>query len=154
MKNKLKLFCLGMVIAVSAYAAVTTYNYPPATFDETQKKGMDAIFNLFVQKTGDTATGDQGITGGNLLINTAGKGIVIKEGANGRSGTIAFQTGVLTLISNTTVTATTRCFLQKTTTTAPTLNAMIATNAPGVGIQLIPSIAETNTYSFYMIEGQ
>jgi hypothetical protein len=105
-----------------------------------------------------TILGTTTVTNGNVNIPTLGKGLVVKEGtasAQGTLGTIAFQTGVLDTISNTLVTANTRVIgWNRTTGTAFTINNFQFTNQVGVGIKAIPKVPETNTFSFWIVEGQ
>lgn len=53
--------------------------------------------------------------GGNVVIGRVGKGLQIKEGTNARMGTAVLVAGTVT-VSNTSVTASTRIFLSRTTT--------------------------------------
>lgn len=149
---------LGMC-AIAAWAAVTDFReYLPVNQRTDDSVGKwNTILALFSQKAGDTMTGDLNVTGGNILINTAGKGLVIESGtagAKGNAGQIAYQTGVLTLISNANVTANTRTVVTKADTTAPLLNTFICTNVVGVGVQVISAVTATNTLNYLSWEEQ
>lgn len=75
-----------------------------------------------------TATlGNITATNGNVVANTAGKGLVIKIGSNARAGTSTLTGGTVT-VSNTSVTANTLIFL-----TARAINASTATGRLTVG---------------------
>lgn len=82
----------------------------------------------------------------NLIINTVGNGIRIKEGANARMGTGTLVGGTLT-ISNTTITANTRIFL--TATESGTLTSPLRVTARVVGTSFtVGTSSPTDTASF------
>lgn len=63
--------------------------------------------------SGVTVTaGPVALTNGNITLGTAGNGIQIKEGTNARMGTATLASGTVT-VSNTSVTANTRIFLNR-----------------------------------------
>jgi hypothetical protein len=62
----------------------------------------------------EVAFGDIAVTSGNLLINTAGNGLVIKEGTDARMGNTTLSGGTV-FVSNTLITAATRIFLTRRT---------------------------------------
>jgi hypothetical protein len=65
---------------------------------------------LLVESGGKaTLNGDMHVTTGDLWLNSAGKGIRVKEGSNARLGTATLVAGTVT-VSNTSVTANTRIF--------------------------------------------
>jgi hypothetical protein len=146
LKAVVTVFCVMAVTAFGAVSAFKEYLPIDQKTDAIVQK-WDALLALFTQKAGDTMTGD--------LEFALNKGPVIKAGtasAQGRAGTIAFQTGVLEVISNSTVTANTRTFITKASTTAPLANTFIVTNQVGIGVAVIPSTACTNTLNYFMIE--
>lgn len=98
-------------------------------------------------------TGDVGLTSGNLLINTAGKGISIKSGSNARIGTGTLSGGTAT-ISNSSVTANTRVFLQDTTSGGLTnVGVLTAVTTAGTGFVVTSTIAlDTSTFNWFLVE--
>lgn len=107
-------------------------------------------------KVPTSVTGTITSTTGDLNVATAGKGVVIEEGTagSGRSGTFVYTTGALTTISNATVTANTRVIFNRVTGTAHSTTSWYSTNQVGVGRKLITNNPETNTFEYFMWEGQ
>lgn len=97
-----------MTITNAAQGGAYTYTIPDA--------GASASFVMTAGAQtvagAKTFTSDIGATTANVLINTAGKGIQIKEGSNARMGTATLSSGTIT-ISNTSVTANTRIFVSR-----------------------------------------
>lgn len=74
-----------------------------------------------------TVGSDIATTGGNILVNTAGKGLQVKAGSNARIGSSTLVGGTVT-VSNTSVTANTRIFITtRTLGTVATAKAMAVT---------------------------
>jgi len=96
-----------MTITNAAQAGAYTYTIPSA--------GASASFMM--TQGAQTVVGAQTFSAdmtinANVLINTAGKGVQIKEGSNARMGTSTLTNGTVT-VSNTSVTANTRIFLTR-----------------------------------------
>lgn len=98
-------------------------------------------------------TGDVAITSGNLLVNTAGKGLSIKSGSNARIGTGTLTAGTVT-IANTSVTANTRVFLQDTTSGGLTnVGVLTAVTTAGTGFVVTSTLAlDTSTFNWMLVE--
>lgn len=62
---------------------------------------------LTVSASGAQITGDIGANSGNILANTVGKGLRVKEGSGGKQGVATLVSGTVT-VSNANVTATSR----------------------------------------------
>lgn len=73
-----------------------------------------AISGALTASGGAAITGDVAVNSGNLLVNTAGKGIRIKEGSNACMGTATLVAGAAT-VATTAVTANSRIFLSTQT---------------------------------------
>jgi len=73
--------------------------------------GSDPNLNLGI---GGKGTGDVNVITGNLTVETIGKGLRVKEGANAKQGVATLVSGAVT-VANTNVTATSRIFLQRQT---------------------------------------
>lgn len=69
-------------------------------------------------------TGDISLATGNLLVNTAGKGLQVKEGANAKMGTATANGTTEVTVSTTAVTATSRILLTIQTPNAGTAGAV------------------------------
>lgn len=91
------------------------------------------------------------IENGDIKINTLGKGLVVKAGANGRLGQASLA-GALLVVSNSTVTSSTRPFLTRASTTG-TMGHLSTTNFPA-GFCIISSVNETNTINWWLLEAQ
>lgn len=75
---------------------------------------------------GITATlGDVTTTNGNVVLATAGNGVKIKEGSNARMGSSTLTNGTVT-VSNTSVTANTRIFLNRQAVNASTALGLLS----------------------------
>lgn len=98
-------------------------------------------------------TGDVGLTSGNFLVNTAGKGLSIKSGSNARIGTGTLTAGTVT-IANTSVTANTRVFLQDTTSGGLTnVGVLTAVTTAGTGFVVTSTLAlDTSTFNWLLVE--
>jgi hypothetical protein len=91
-------------------------------------------------------SGDETITGGNLILATAGKGILIKTGTNATMGTSAAMTAGTITISTTAVTSSSIIFLTVNTPggTQGTLSAPTASIVAGTSF-VINSSSNTDT---------
>lgn len=89
---------------------------------------------------------------GNILINTAGKGLSIKSGSNARIGTGTLSGGTLT-VANTSVTANTRVFLTDTGTSVTNVGSLTVVTTAGVGFVVTSTIAiDSSTFNWLLIE--
>lgn len=93
------------------------------------------------------------ITSGNIIANTAGKGLTIKSGTNARIGTGTLTAGTVT-IANTSVTANTRVFLQDTTSGGLTnVGVLTAVTTAGTGFVVTSTLAlDTSTFNWLLME--
>lgn len=90
---------------------------------------------------------------GNILTGTAGKGLQIKSGSNARIGTGTLSGGTLA-VANTSVTATTRVFLQDTNAGALTnVGSLTVVTSAGVGFTVTSTnVLDTSTFNYLLIE--
>lgn len=79
---------------------------------DTVKANMNSSGNFYFG--GSTSASEVLQTNGNLFFDTIGKGLIFKEGANGRIGESTLTSGTVT-VSNTSITANTRIFLSRKT---------------------------------------
>lgn len=101
------------VASLTTGAAATSTLLDGDTWSAT---GTDAAITLTLtpKGTGDVVvtSGDVSLTNGDLLLNTAGNGIQIKEGANARMGQATLVGGTVSVL-NTSITANTRIFISR-----------------------------------------
>lgn len=118
--------------------------------------GTNAAINLVMTPKGTgnvtVTSGAVSLTNGNLLLNTAGNGIQIKEGANARMGTSAAMIAGFINVPNTSVTANTVIFL-----TANTLGGAPGSlsSVPHIGASFdiqSSSATDTSTVNYLLIE--
>lgn len=100
---------------------------------------------------GRTAAGILGVGLADFAITTAGKGLKIKEGTNGRMGEVSLVTGTKT-VANTTVTNNTRIFLQRHTA-GGTIGDLTYTRSAGVSFTInSASATDTSLVNYVLIE--
>lgn len=149
--KKFKYLVNTALVLACLYTVAWAANLPPSIPGDWQA----ALVDVFTQKAGSETISGAWTHANTITFNTLNKDVVAKAGsvsAQGQAGTIAFQTGVLDTISNSTVTASTLCFIQKADVTAPLANTFICTNQVGIGVKIIPSTACTNTLNFRLVQ--
>jgi hypothetical protein len=103
--------------------------------------GTDAAIGLTITPKGTGAltvtTGNIIASNGNLQSTTAGKGLVLAEGANARMGTATLIGGTIA-VANTSVTANTRVYICRTSAGGipGALGSLIVTKTAGVGFTI------------------
>lgn len=91
------------------------------------------------------------VSEGNLIVDVAGKGLRVKEGANARSGTATLVAGTVT-VSNTSVTASTRIHLTRAAT-GGTVGHLSYTVSAGVSFTISSSSGtDTSTINWLLVE--
>jgi hypothetical protein len=111
---------------------------------------------------GIVSSGDDTNLSGNFVAGTAGKGLVVKGGANARAGTVQLAAGS-NVVANTSVTANTKIFLQIYLPAGAPLPAggfgvLGYTNNPGVGFTIFSGIpgtgygVDTNQVNYWLVE--
>lgn len=98
-------------------------------------------------------TGNVTASNGNVVMSTAGKGIVLKSGSNARIGTGTLSGGTLT-VANTSVTANTRVFLCDTTSGALTnVGSLTVVTTAGTGFVVSSTnVLDTSTFNWMLVE--
>lgn len=118
------------------------------TFIENQTRGLRLIeTNMSAEGTASNielnlvpkGSGDVFVKIGNLVVDTVGKGLEVKEGANARMG-VATLIGPSVTVANTSITAATRIFLTRQATIGTNGILSVAALTPGVSF----SITSTN----------
>ena len=96
--------------------------------------------------------GDCTASAGNVIINTAGKGLRVKEGSNARMGTATLAGGTIS-IANTSITATTRILYNRITTGGTVGHLRIASRSVGTNFVITSSSGtETSTVDWFLME--
>lgn len=134
----------GLYIPTIALAGTVTNGYGLTVNAPTNGGTINAAIN---------ASGDVLIASGNLKINTAGNGLLIKSGSNARIGTGTLSGGTLT-VSNSSVTANTRVFLQDTTS-GSLVNVgslTVVTNAGSNFVVTSSNALDTSTFNWMLVE--
>ena len=89
---------------------------------------------------------------GDLTVETAGKGLKVKEGSNARMGTATLVGGTVT-VSNTSITASTRIFYNRITTGGTVGHLRIASRSVGTNFVITSSSGtETSSVDWFLVE--
>lgn len=94
------------------------------------------------------------LNGGNLMVDTVGKGLQIKEGSNAKQGTVTLSAGTVT-VSNTSVTANSRIFLTVTSLGTVTTPKAVAVTGRTAGTSFTITSADntdTSTVAYEIFE--
>lgn len=91
---------------------------------------------------------------GNIDVQTAGNGYRTKEGANAKQGTFTLSGAATTVVANTSVTASSRIFMQTATLGTVTAASTLAyTVSAGTSFTVTPSQStDTSTINFEIFE--
>lgn len=134
----------GILIPVQAVAGTVTNAY-----------GINVVAPTGAGTLNQAAlfTGDVGLTSGNLLVNTAGKGLSIKSGSNARIGTGTLTAGRVT-IANTSVTANTRVFLTDTSSSTTNVGSLtVSAISAGTSFTVTSTLAlDVSTFNWMLVE--
>lgn len=98
-----------------------------------------------------TATGAYSVIGADLRIATAGRGLRVAEGANAKAGAATLAAGTVT-VANTSVTATSKIFLQRRVA-GGTIGHLTYTRTAGTSFTITSSSGtDTSTVDWFIIE--
>lgn len=146
----------------SAYAINGGLSFTPTETHSGSVQGTK--FDLSTTKTGTTSlitsftvdgAADVRAVAGNLTIDTAGKGLVVKSGANTKLDATGALTAGSKVVSNTSVTANSRIFftlktLGGTVGIAPYVSAVSA----GTSFTVTATATDTSDYYYFIVESQ
>lgn len=98
-------------------------------------------------------TGDLTVTAGDLVANTAGKGLKVKEGANARMGTLTLTGATPVVVSTTAVSATSRIFMttQDANGGTPTF-CYVSARSAGVSFTVQGVALDTSIVAWLIVE--
>lgn len=109
----------------------------------------NALTRWVLNTSGDLS--QDGTNGGNILFNRVGKGLQVKEGSNARMGVATLVGGTVT-VANTSITATTRIFLSRTTTGGTTGHLSTTQTASTNFIITSSSGTDTSVIAWFLME--
>lgn len=139
--------------AVTAGAVVATSVAASGAVTGATVAATGALSGAALTATTIAGTGDVTITAGDLIANTAGKGLKVKEGANARMGTLTLNGATPVVVSTTAVTATSRIFL---TTQAPNAGTpafyYISARSVGVSFTVVGVALDASTVAWLIVE--
>ena len=122
----------------STTTATTKSTWTQSTITST---GSDAAIDFTIAPKGTGAfnvlTGDMIAANGNIVANTSGKGLKVKEGADARMGQ-ATLAGAAKVVANSSVTANTRIFLSRASRNGSTAfgDLFVSAITPGVSFEI------------------
>lgn len=93
------------------------------------------------------------VTGADLDIDTAGRGLKIKEGSNAKQGTAVLNGTTAVVVANTSVTATSRIFLTINAPGGTPASPYVFTRTPGTSFSIKSTGAsDTSTVAYFITE--
>lgn len=111
------------------------------------KAGTTAEVNFLILKEGDVRAPI-----GNIIVDTAGKGLQIKEGSNAKMGTSVLVAGAV-VVANTSVTASSRIFLTSQVDGGVPGFLRVSTRTAATSFTITSSsVADTSTVAWMLIE--
>lgn len=103
--------------------------------------------------TSPVVTGDVTVTSGNVLINTAGKGLRVKEGSNATMGTLTLNGTSEVTVSTTAVTANSRIFLTSNTVGGTPLGvAYVSSRVANTSFGVKGAATDTSVVAWMIVE--
>jgi hypothetical protein len=106
-----------------------------------------------VTATTISGTGDLTVTSGDLIANTAGNGLKVKEGSNARMGTGTLNGATEVVIATTAVTATSRIFFSFQAVGGTPLGVIyISARTPGVSFGVKGAATDASTFAWLIVE--
>lgn len=121
---------------------------------------MNSVNNIVLKSSGrillgnaptDNAADGVQVSAADLAINTAGRGLRVKEGSNARMGTAVLVAGTVT-VANTSTTASTRIFLSRMTTGGTKGHLSTTISAGANFIINSDNAADTSTIAWFLME--
>lgn len=96
--------------------------------------------------------GNTFLTEGDTQVDVAGRGMIIKEGANARSGTLTLTGATPVVVANTTVTANTRIYLTANAPGGTPGHFWVSARSAGVSFSVTGTAGDTSTLAYFMVE--
>ena len=102
--------------------------------------------------SGVSSTGDVTVTSGNVVVNTAGKGLRIKEGSNATSGTLTLTGATPVVVATTAVTANSRIFLSTNTVGGTPAFCWVSARTAATSFSVTGVALDTSVVAWLIIE--
>lgn len=160
----------GLVSVVRGNLAVTTgevvlgataSKIVPGATSLSLRNHADAADNFIILDAGSATlagtltitAGDAVLTNGNVLINTAGKGLQVKSGANAKAGTVTANGASSVTVSTTAITANSTVIFGLKTVGGTILGApYMFTVTPGTSFTVRAGASDTSVYNWVIVD--
>ena len=113
--------------------------------------GTLGVTGALTASGGATSTGDITVNSGNVVVNTAGKGLRVKEGSNACMGTATLVAGAVT-VSTTAVTANSRIFLSTQTEGGTPGFLGVSARVAGTSFTVTGVATDTSVIAWMLVE--
>ncbi len=88
----------------------------------------------------------------NITVKTAAKTLILKQGANGKTGTVTLNGITPVTVSNSSITANSGIFFTLKTAHTPGAYPAIATITPTTGFTVAGTVGDVSVYNYHIIE--
>jgi hypothetical protein len=96
-------------------------------------------------------SGDVTVTGGNVVIATAGKGLQIEEGSNATMGTLTLNGATPVTVDTTAVTATSRIFLTHNAVSGTPAFVWVSARSGGTSFTVTGTALDTSAVAWLIV---
>lgn len=148
------IFCIDSSFRLGVFTGTPTEQVDIASGNLLIRSGTFKLGDGIITKTSGIlfTFNSGGIFPGDLKITQAGNGLQIKAGSNARIGTATLASGTVT-VSNTSVTASTRVFIQDTGGSITNLGSNTVTISAGSGFTVTSTnILDSSTFNWILFE--
>lgn len=115
--------------------------------------GTSALTGAVTASAGITSTGDITANAGNFVVNTAGKGLKVKEGSNATMGTLTLTGVTPVVVSTTAVTASSRIFMTTQSANGGTIGLYgISARSAGTSFSVTGVALDTSIVAWMLVE--
>lgn len=114
--------------------------------------GTLGVTGALTASGGATPTGDVTVNTGNVVVNTAGNGLRIKEGSNATSGTLTLNGATPVVVSTTSVTANSRIYLTTNTVGGTPAFCWISARTAATSFSVTGVALDTSTVAWLIVE--
>ena len=139
--------------AVTAGAVTATSVAASGAVTGATVAATGALSGAALTVTTIAGTGDATITSGDLIANTAGKGLKVKEGSNARMGTLTLNGATPVVVATTVITAASRIFMttQSANGGTPTF-CYVSARSAGVSFTVQGVALDTSIVAWLIVE--
>lgn len=114
--------------------------------------GTLGVTGALTASGGVTSTGNIVANAGNVVVNTAGKGLQVKEGANATMGTLTLNGATPVVVSTTAVTANSRIFLTTQLVAGTPATYGVTARSAGTSFSVTGVALDTSTVGWLLVE--